>query len=550
MRRALVVLACLGAVAACHDFDQELQRCRNTGVCVSGVDGGSDAGETDGGDADAGAADTCATFGVNDAVTVRVMNRYFTEDSGGPVPEKAIEPLAAGGTVRLLLGRSDGGYVPLDGARSGDGKQFEFSTTGTLGEVLVEVAPPDSGTWGVDVREYVLTSAPTVDVGRYGIGRLYPDFAPLPASLELTFDGLDPWAAGDELRMTAVGIGIGTTSVEVSSVDGGALTIPAGATTAAWAVTFGALLDTTLGDVPWFSQHRTEDFGLGPPFTGVGYRRVVRSFRPTSLVQSRAAPTPVPGTFQALPATLPVAIALDTAALEDLALTGALPSATYQGVNVRVMASPGPPAAGVMPFYSDNPPVLPQILHAQLDARGAATLTAQVPNEFPASWPVLAFVTADAENRYLVPGRSSVFLQSRVRYHAVLADMATQRPFPLDGARNLAVDGRDARTAQTGLSLTPEVHWDAPEVGRPSSYTLDVYRMNDPRVDSSRVFARFVTRKPRLRIPPGVLTANTPWVFRVTAHSAPNGCAETQPFVRPLPEWSVDTMSALLTTAP
>jgi hypothetical protein len=160
------------------------------------------------------------------------------------------------------------------------------------------------------------------------------------------------------------------------------------------------------------------------------------------------------------------------------------------------------------------------------------TLSFEYANPFPAAWDTFMSVRANTLTNYSVPlpeGGEAPALQVRVGVTQTYPVPATQtgasiiQPL-LSPVRALKVNGQSATGAPlTGIGTTPLVSWEAPEIGRPSFYRVNLYELRVS-ATTGRTTATFVsdffTESTSLRIPADVLASGKHYYLRVIANTS------------------------------
>jgi hypothetical protein len=108
---------------------------------------------------------------------------------------------------------------------------------------------------------------------------------------------------------------------------------------------------------------------------------------------------------------------------------------------------------------------------------------------------------------------------------------------------NPTIDGKNLLGDQSNLSLTPKVAWNPPAVGPPTAYELIVLNPASPSTPHY-----FFTNGNSVAIPPGVLQANSSYVFILQAITYQNSSFTTAPFRMGTSCTYVGQVSGLMTT--
>jgi hypothetical protein len=95
------------------------------------------------------------------------------------------------------------------------------------------------------------------------------------------------------------------------------------------------------------------------------------------------------------------------------------------------------------------------------------------------------------------------------------------------------INGTTAFSTLTGVTTTPVLAWTAPLAGAPSSYQVEVYRLDAVAGASvGTLVATWQTGATSIAFPPGVLVAGTTYFARITANAASVDSFSTAPFRR------------------
>jgi hypothetical protein len=95
------------------------------------------------------------------------------------------------------------------------------------------------------------------------------------------------------------------------------------------------------------------------------------------------------------------------------------------------------------------------------------------------------------------------------------------------------INGLSAFSTLTGVTTSPVLAWTAPLVGTPSSYQVEVYRLDAVAGASvGTLVATWQTGATSIAFPPGVLTAGATYYARITANSIAADPFSTAPFRR------------------
>lgn len=108
---------------------------------------------------------------------------------------------------------------------------------------------------------------------------------------------------------------------------------------------------------------------------------------------------------------------------------------------------------------------------------------------------------------------------------------------------NPTIDGKNLLNDQSNVSLTPKIAWNPPSVGPPTAYELIV--LNPASLNAPHYF---FTNGNSVAFPPGVLQANSSYIFVLQAITYQNSAFPTAPFRMGTSATFVSEVSGLVTT--
>jgi len=448
-------------------------------------------------------------------VTGTIVDTHLTEggdltyvEDPGQFEIAAIVP-GEGGTRREILAEvfEDGTFI-LRGLPEGpyDLRFTEAYGSGTL--------PPR-----------ILLNAPKkLDLGRVYTGR--PDAAPVlnaSTKLDLTFDGLDPWADGSSIELFSLGAGtIGTLAPTSGMAPMNGATSITGYGVAMQDLAIPNIIDEGAGDEAYFTQ-TVGTSGLDAP-----YRSVRKAIGPLSLTSAEGASTPVSGSFVALPEKK-LSIAFDDAAFSALA-SSVNPGASIAGKEIRVGVEPGGDRTAVSPT--------PDLL--RLSALPAQNAPSELlyGNPFPGSFRELAAIEVLYEYEHVaptgVPKKTAIAIGRTGPSESFSGTVGPVIGPPLD----VTVNDQPAYGEVLGIGKTPTLRWSPPSLGTPATYVVTLRRL-DPGGATTRTVAYFITTETSLTIPDGMLDVGYYYYVRVGVrdafdHEAPFRVANTRGYAEAL----------------
>lgn len=148
-------------------------------------------------------------------------------------------------------------------------------------------------------------------------------------------------------------------------------------------------------------------------------------------------------------------------------------------------------------------------------------------------------------NASLLPN-GIVGLQAQFPVSSVRADGTIA--LPMSAARNIRIGGLDASQPLTGVGATPTVSWDAPAVGTPTAYQVQITSVTLLGTTTRlRILAKMFTKQLSLQIPDGFLSAGTTYVINIAAIDASGIDITAKPSQLELPFAASEVATAQLT---
>ncbi len=357
---------------------------------------------------------------------------------------------------------------------------------------------------GTRPPRFVMNAPRTLDLGRVYVGR--PDADPITldsTQLELSLDGMSPWAEGSSLELFSLGAGtIGT----LPPANG--MLPAAGATQVAdYPVNLSGLgvanvIAGGTGDTAYFTQ-MVGTSGAAP------YRSVRKASGPTSFTTADGGVTPVAGSFvDALEKKLSVSFA--DQAFADLAAS-VHPEAVVAGKDIRVAVEPGGERTSVSPT--------PDLLI--FSGLPASTPPAELVygNPFPDGWAEVAAVEVSFalthEMPTGIPKTTAVAIGRTGPVSSFSGVIAPTLGPPID----IRVNDQPAYGELLGIGRTPTVRWSPPALGKAAAYVIALRRL-DPGGQLTRTTALFSTNETTLRIPEGLLDVGYYYYLRIGVREA------------------------------
>jgi hypothetical protein len=448
-------------------------------------------------------------------ITVRLVDTYHSAAGDEDVAERTL-PQAQGPRAWVQQGDAPPRYVEY-GVDQGEG--------------IYQLHFPEGRAYAGCRDNVVVDAEGTIDFGSSYVGRADAEYAASGTVLRLSGDGLAPWRATDDVLVVAPnasGFGFAFSGAGLPALDGTVIT----ALDLDW--TYEGLVDATRGDELWALQESYDVLDDVHSFW-----HLPRVLHLTDVVQSNGGVTQVQGSFVTPP-------------LEDLSVdvrfarfAAALPAgaddAFVEG-RLRVVSRRFG-REGATDVFDEI-----ASLYSYPVEDGVVSMSYE--NPYPAEWPEDVEVSALGGRRFLLAGTTMPLLaEARVRVVLPRADAASGPLVPLVGPPlHLRVDGRDASADLTGISDGAEISWDAPSLGAPAGYVVELMRL-DPYEGYTfdwRV-VRFFSVSRSFRIVPGILQAGKTYYLRVTALAGADLDLVHAPLVLRGRYGAADALSATLT---
>ncbi len=398
---------------------------------------------------------------------------------------------------------------------------------------------------GDGLAHAVQTSASSVDLGWDVLGR--PDATPAPAGTSLTVDvtSLASWdtapGADDQLQLTSADADVWDLAVQ-----GAQLSSTSGSWTEDWAASAAGGPQNLLAaaDVLW-AHHLAKRTTVSTP--AFDYRSATFAMSPASLDMTVLPPLTLPVSFPAgspSPAMVAQSGTIDVASWDlpsfEAFLSAMSPSpldpvhALRVAASIHALSSPAPaprngsPDLLLLEIPAPVPPATSSAVAPGLMAYGQF---------LPATWLEWLGVELTAMQSYLLAPASNPFVE-----RVSLGHREAQPPPPVPPATPPPLSLGPTLSPVTSIRIVPgavtNISWVAPALGRPSSYTVDLYLLQSQ--GASTTSARVATLTighsaegpQQLAIPAGVLATGSTYYARVTAHADAPDAFDTQPLRR------------------
>ena len=388
----------------------------------------------------------------------------------------------------------------------------------------------------VDV-DFVQSTARTLDLGMYVVGR--PDAATAGTSTQLTLNipTVAAWGANDDLEVGALGVGAWNTFANSSmSVAEGATSISG---TMSW---LSPLVNASKGDRLWVARLDAIDSApLGGFYLKISdYGTAGNSFNMVSDTNNSASAT-------LSPVTEDQSVSLDWHRSDFAALATAInPSAMMTRQDLYVSAIPGGTSRGVLR------PELTLVWSAGTAATDVDLGTVTYGNPYAASG-VVGHAGASFVYQPQLPNDPPVLTRDGIiSVDKPIADFGSGPITPMvSPPRNLKVNGQDALTELSGIGATPTLSWDAPATGTADFYIVVVteayaHTLGGHDYTLYSTIAAFQVTGTQIKFPPGIVPGSSHAIFEVRAVSTPGGDVNAHPFKFTLPRGDANAFTAIL----
>ncbi len=369
------------------------------------------------------------------------------------------------------------------------------------------------------------TSADHVSFDESVLGAQDPRAADEGDQLGLAVDGIAPWQEGDELAWFVPDddvFSMNLMSDAPPSTDATMITD----TSIDWA--WRPLADAAAGDATFLVQYRTQE--LAP---GVSIRAPLRATSPR-LHQEPGIDATLTASLST-PATLSyhLAWALDAFEAQRTAAHPTLAGPSY-GHGFALFALPG--LVNDELWTGTEYPVASLADPTLFDGTTAVDLgEIEIPNPYPRSWLNDMYVVTFPVEFPLPDGSPATLEAALGRRSAALTGAGPAMPL-ITAVRAPQIAGRDAFKPLAAVGMTPEIRWDAPAIGTPTSYRLQIIEgVTDappPYRPGWYVSAELFVpgNVTSIRVPADVLRTGATYGIVIRSFSQPGHDVERQPF--------------------
>lgn len=384
----------------------------------------------------------------------------------------------------------------------------------TPGYVIIRDVPPGPYYLQVD-GYYELHDQRFVDWSGYSVVRADTEVVEQSTTLELDLRGLEPWEPNDTLRLWVPSLDRDY-ALPVSPEQGSESLVAS--------LDYAALVDV-LGAAPLRIDGERGDWVIIRQYSN-GLKRALRV---PPFVQTEGKTFRITGTLEPverLQKTVDCRFSELVSMLEEGAPEEPLDTGRYP----RLYAAP-PELAG---SYTGATLAIP--------APMGDVVTLEYGNLLSSAW------VEWIECLVVVP-TDGLSLRRAARFTQLLDQAVAAPAGPVVGpVGTIRLDGQDASAPLSGVSLTPEISWDAPSLGKATAYQVSVYET--PSTNPTRV-ARFWLEgsegKPpstQMILPPNILRTGTSYALLITAVSRPADAGPPSSSALAQPEGSAQRTTA------
>lgn len=444
--------------------------------------------------------------------------------------------------VAALVDNGSGGYTAIPGVGHSDG-------TFTIDNV------PDGPYWlrvpgTLSSSAYYRTTANAVDAGYTAQGR--PDAVALttPTPLDLTVTNLAPWQAGDQIEMFSTENYSWYFQAEASAGN-----VPAVDATELANFTFD--LSLAYAGTPHVIEgnHVPPDrfvvaqLARRTTTSNVSYNAMSRIFEPAPFTVTAGQTTSLTGAFTDVATGSTLALDIKAAAirasLAEESRPCSVPSNWPYGWTIYVLGVAGGLQHGITGATADF-----LALDLPIDSPDVAGTDFTYGAPLQGTWGIYGDARFLQPCEFTPPGATSAtMLNGGVGlYVAESVQQFGAGPLSvrLSQVRAPTINGNSLYSANTGIGLTPTLAWQAPTIGTPSFYEVEVWRIyadGDGAGQNARV-AYFISDQTTLTLPAGVLATGQSYVFGISARKSSRSDASA--FNREvLPEYAARILSLM-----
>ena len=432
--------------------------------------------------------------------------------------------------IAALVPNGSGGFTSTPGTGKADGT------------FAINLAP--SGYYWLQVgSSYLWTNRTSLDLGYDAGGRPDAVLPSMTTPVVFNLANLSPWNSSyDDLLYSSSNTDDYNFGIEYDATANGPLNGDSALSsmTVDWNTTSFAspLNDSSKGDHPYLVH-------MVGAANALGSSQVAKQvFEPGAFVQVDGSTTTFNGTFAAVPQTSTLRLAMKASAFTPGVATMGSGAFLYDQW-LYLSALKGASTYGTYASSGDLAVVHPSSpVTADFDLGDLAC-----GNPYPPTWDKFVAAYSIYRSSYLLPGMSVPWRGTAMIYTETTAMPTAQNPLqpmvtPVQGPR---IAGLDFLSAQVGVGLAPVLSWQAPAMGTPSVYELNLYRLGTyGNTTTSVLVATFRTQQAGLQLPAGVLLTGNTYVFRIRTIQQ-NKDMSAMPYRYTMPSGTADVLSGMMT---
>jgi hypothetical protein len=427
------------------------------------------------------------------------------------------QPVCSTAPIALVVDPTTAAVTPYTGMCKGDGS-FRIAAPGNLGTYYLRVQG----------ALYETTKHAGLDLSTDKLGR--HDVAGVTAAkLSFNMSNLESWSTGDVLMAFAPNIGY---AQFLSFTSGGPSN---GSTTMTGEVAWnGYKVDAARQDalqIVQLSEHTTSG--------GLAYLSLDRTFNVPTFTMGDNSTNNVLGAFFPPQLNGVLSLSVDAASFDTHRL------AANPNTSLRTIAGNAYAAA--------SPDVIasPSLISFVRDSSTASTLafgSLAYGDPFEATWSRFVKIQQAFQVPYTWNGVQGVYSAMMTRTMTKTEAQAGTITAQLSPAKNPKLNGVDAFTA-TNISPVPVVSWEAPVLGTPTDYEVQVYEVQVSGQALKFISTlRLTTKQTSVRIPAGYLLGQRQYMFVIRARIRDTIDMYTTPLRAGTTSSSADVLTALVTT--
>ncbi|MCS6911799.1 MAG: fibronectin type III domain-containing protein [Myxococcales bacterium] len=385
---------------------------------------------------------------------------------------------------------------------------------------------------------FFLTSARTIDLSHYHMGRPDRVGATQRTPVSVKLSGMAPWQPDDDVQLVVTNLGF--LESLLSSVDPPANDATTMDVMLDWKEFGGAwLIDSAKGDRLILAQMITQSAG-GVSFVALGRSATVGGFQMRDGMETLLQAT--------LTNSAPrLSMRLRWQRSRFVALASAIhPTARAFAQWATINVNPG----GALRADFDE---MPELMRVEQDGGSSDIDLGMVSflNPYPTHWVVYGRFHHHFSVNYTVPGapRAGTLLGSVFVSDAIDRLGAGAIGPAVGPVTNITINGMNAMNNPNGVGTSPTIRWDPPELGTANGYIVTLYRLermpNAPVPSSARV-ATIYTAQTSFVMPHGLMTSGQLYALQIRAVMQPGVDLTRTPYMVPVQRAYADAITGVI----